>query len=1823
MQKFKNKFRKNVNNFKIIWYIKSIIILHWGSVFMEVINNRYRVLKFIKQNKVASSYLVQDLTLQKKVMLNIINYERVPKSLIHYYIEEFIVWTNIDSSRINKVYDFGIINLIDNKKLGDIKYFFTNDYYDDNKNFRTYINAKSNEKQILDLFIKLCQGIDYMHLQGFTYGNLNFNNICIIDEHQVQDVRLKDIPTLKLEENNHAGNHYSIKNKKEENNSNKNIKGDIEALGKMLFYLCIEGCEPFSTSIFGKEGIEVKKDLSKFFLDKIQIIIRKATSDKCEYDSVRDMVKDINHMLNLKYKLDEIGDVKNLNLNTKLIGRNEEVNLVLKQYGQILPDDSKDRLLLIHGDTGIGKTKFLNSVKNLLTYNKANVFYSFSTNNMENEPIKDILRQMVDECEHEVFEKYEKDLVNFISGIHCNKNMVHDELSNIPKERLKLLNRINGFINDFTKYKPIVIVIDDIHLADDFSIEILDYLCKRQIKNKSMLIILSYCDGRHVVNKNTLQFIENIKFKENATNILLNGLDEEKTGEMLKSILGMHDVPKKFSSLIYGKSYGNPLFIEEVIKNFYYSKIIYVDKESGYWSTDYNYSDIPIPSDINQILINQVQDLDHMSYDILSITSTFLNPISIETIIFMSKYKKQEVEKRIDIILDKGILCKKIGDQGFVYDFYNKLFKDLVYGRIVVDEQQNKHRLAAEFLEKQYMNGYENYIEELIYHLQKSNQKEKVINYSLQNSNKMKKYNNYVEAIKNLKNAMNALDENNWSLKGLEIIMEIAQLYEHIGEFNEAIKYFNKLQEKSKKLGILKYQRYSLNRKAAIYLDKNEISLVEKCVNEATEIANKYEDLENYLDYRLMQARLYNMQGKYIQARDICVKSIEICTDEYKVYKGFFYNMISYVYIINNNPAKAEEALNNSMDILTKENNPEGLVRALNNMGVIYGDFYQDTEKASEFYIKIIEICKKNNLIVSEIIAINNLGEGYFYQNDYYLALNYFREVEEKSKKHTLEASLFYSYVFLSKINIKIGDYQKAYEYYTLAKRELDNYSINDRDILEYYSACGELNLEFGDLEEAEKFIKKILKFSDKDEQLIQVNSEFLLKYIELVRSEYEDIKKILKDINDMLPKANNINIRIEWLCKVAGHLYDRELYDEGKAVLEDIQKLAEDREINYLNLYVNYLEAVYSKNNCLKSLNAALDFAKKQNNKKLESKICSDIGNYYFSKGDYFNAFVYYFECCEVFMNIIKQLPEKYRKTFVNFYNIRETINRLKHIKEYYYGSNKTLKNFNKEKVEIEEIYGLLNFINYKDIMENKYFVKSVKNFYSSLYYNEVHDIKAVLNNLTSNEINNLKLILQYMLYVTMGTHGYIIQEKNNGFESLVHGSNDKNLTEEDINILNLCKSNKDTVLISNIDKYMDNTVKGLKNIKACICIPVTTKMDNGRNFDDLGNEAYDNNIVAYVYLNSDRALNNFNTKSLKKCIQLNSLIGLIIEKYKLKKIAAYDKLTSTLTRKYLEEEIEKNLDMAAENKGIFSMLMFDLDHFKNINDKYGHQTGDEVLKQVCSIVKNNIRSTDICGRYGGEEFIILLKNINLEYAKKVAEKLRIKIEEAHILGDKEKVTVSMGIVAYPEHGQWKQQLIEKVDQALYIAKEKGRNQCVVWQEDIANKVKVTNKLTGIITGNEVQNNRNVLVMVELIELLNENLSLEGKIYRSLGRIIEITESQYGTLIRVEDDKVTKGFSRKAFEEQWINNVQLNNDMIKSVIKKKHGVYNIDWDNVIQKDTITGSPDWHSVMVVPLIKNDKINGILYLSASVRAKEFGFEDFNFVDTLAKIISNMI
>ena len=169
-------------------------------------------------------------------------------------------------------------------------------------------------------------------------------------------------------------------------------------------------------------------------------------------------------------------------------------------------------------------------------------------------------------------------------------------------------------------------------------------------------------------------------------------------------------------------------------------------------------------------------------------------------------------------------------------------------------------------------------------------------------------------------------------------------------------------------------------------------------------------------------------------------------------------------------------------------------------------------------------------------------------------------------------------------------------------------------------------------------------------------------------------------------------------------------------------------------------------------------------------------------------------------------------------------------------------------------------------------------------------------------------------------------------------------------------------------------------------------------------------------------------------------------------------DHLTGIHNRRYLDERIDSEAIRAHKYDMPLSMMMIDIDHFKAVNDRYGHQIGDRVLKRLCEVLIKEGRVTDVVARYGGEEIVILTIQTNISDTFNVAEKLRKTVETSIMVPvdkseDREdiRITVSIGVAGLDQQGFDSQAMIKKADKALYQAKSEGRNRVIAYHDEKA----------------------------------------------------------------------------------------------------------------------------------------------------------------------------
>jgi diguanylate cyclase (GGDEF)-like protein len=206
-------------------------------------------------------------------------------------------------------------------------------------------------------------------------------------------------------------------------------------------------------------------------------------------------------------------------------------------------------------------------------------------------------------------------------------------------------------------------------------------------------------------------------------------------------------------------------------------------------------------------------------------------------------------------------------------------------------------------------------------------------------------------------------------------------------------------------------------------------------------------------------------------------------------------------------------------------------------------------------------------------------------------------------------------------------------------------------------------------------------------------------------------------------------------------------------------------------------------------------------------------------------------------------------------------------------------------------------------------------------------------------------------------------------------------------------------------------------------------------------------------LYMENDLAANAFTPERLELLRIISSQAAISLDNARLFDLATTDGLTKLFVHRYFQLLLDQELQRSRRSLKPFSLVMMDIDDFKRFNDTYGHQLGDEVLRQVARTLKASVRAVDSPSRYGGEEFVLILPETDTNGALVVAEKVRKAVEDIAIPCGNEtlRVTISLGLATFPLHADGKEALIQSADAALYLSKRLGKNRVCTGVEMIS----------------------------------------------------------------------------------------------------------------------------------------------------------------------------
>lgn len=200
---------------------------------------------------------------------------------------------------------------------------------------------------------------------------------------------------------------------------------------------------------------------------------------------------------------------------------------------------------------------------------------------------------------------------------------------------------------------------------------------------------------------------------------------------------------------------------------------------------------------------------------------------------------------------------------------------------------------------------------------------------------------------------------------------------------------------------------------------------------------------------------------------------------------------------------------------------------------------------------------------------------------------------------------------------------------------------------------------------------------------------------------------------------------------------------------------------------------------------------------------------------------------------------------------------------------------------------------------------------------------------------------------------------------------------------------------------------------------------------------------LIGVMSLTTSEDQHVFNEDELELVVLIAAHISLALESHRLYELSVLDGLTNIYNRRYLDQRMSQELADSRRHSKPLTVALLDLDHFKSLNDTYGHQAGDQVLCDLTDIISGELREHDVLARYGGEEFALILAGTSSEDGLQLAERLRATIADRDFVYKDQvlPVTISLGQATFPQDGDDRMTLLRAADKALYKAKEAGRN--------------------------------------------------------------------------------------------------------------------------------------------------------------------------------------
>jgi len=1708
---------------------------------VELLNNRYRVLREFD----SMTFLVRDLVDHKHKIASIIDNEHIDRHLLDFYARAYGVYGNMRCVQIAKSLRFGIVKKIDGKK-NSLPQFYMIAEYTGGGVFNENTANDLNESDILNLFADACRGAFYMHAKDMIHGSICFDTILIIKNDWEYNLKYKDPAAVELWRRSFGGGDVYFSAPEVVSEGKTGVLADVYALGVLLF--CLLSKTVKSGRNFKHDYNAYKKKTNSEFAQKLMKLIGNMTCDAGKrYKTVPEALNAVNDAFGTDYAAFSRTELAHLSWNVPLVGRTEEYELISNIFDKIIAGRAEERCVRVHGVQGAGKTALLRELNNSMQLRGMSAYAAFGGDGS----IKELVRQLLDD-----YEGSHKDSSNFIKQINAFAGRIVSgnsaEINSLSK------NSLLKFIYDCIKDKPVVFFIDAMELA---GADVFDTLEKLMQVNKKLMLVFTCRDG--VANAALQAFID--KLGDNAADVNLSGLTEEETAQFIRSKLSHRRTPVIFAHHVYRTTMGNPLFTEEILGALQMSGDMFIG-ENGEWEVAYNtdeYGNIPMPSNIYGVAEEQARRLDPHSRSLLTAMSVFNIPVFASELAVCLGISVKSVAKTLNTVISIGAVREVATKKGTGYFFANKMLREYIYNTVEEESRQNLHSLAADALirGKPGITPDTLICGEIIYQLENAGRiGETLLEHRLANARMLSRAADYEKSVENYEKVMEQSGETP------EILLEIANTYILFGKRPVGREYFKRAAALAAAGNDPKYI-------VKIY-GEMLFKLYDDVLDGAKEIFDKHPNLqEECLDSYLIMLRehAYCLEGTIDDRNAVMERACSLCPPERHDLMASL--LLTWGHICYS-AAKLDDAMRYWRE--ARQNymitgDPYGLAASASNVGEVYLAL-NDVEAAKLFLSEGLEYTNRHRFVLVEEhireILLNCCIKGMEYENAIPLALE-IASLEQMYSAATYRQA-FMPYMFMDK-------YAEAYELAKVLDKHEGKFGISDFSEFfgaeaTYWSNRARFAVYMGDDEGARTFIDREAKECEGGEISDYIPYLYVPFYQASAAMKAQDYIQIqesygkIKDIADAHPGRQDI---LNLVCEFLILLHNGGgLECIGEALSAEIARGSSGKPAPIVRAKLGFLQSLTQTGEArLNTLTEARETARSSGQPLTLALICGALGRHYENENSYLSMY-YYIEACLTVQRLVKNVPEEFKESFVRRHNLLAPFEMIMG------GECKT--------------GGTLGQIYSKDlynrVLADEGLMASARKTHFERLPADIINPVDVIRGMGGDAAGNLNLLARYLAAITCAARCEMLIEDENGNSGgfAVIMSDDGNMdSQADIQILRRANALGAEILVTG-----GEAVTG-----AAMCLPVVL----------------DGAARGFVYLYADSVIHNLNKDSLNECKLFAKLLAANINQLAIKTSSTIDKLTGALNRTAFDLEFDRRIEKAGKDGGVFSIIMSDLDRFKNINDTYGHQIGDDVLRAAGRLIRANLNNNEIFGRYGdgvfgrygGEEFVIIIDGAGPESALELAERLRVAIDDAKLLGSRRPVTASMGVAVYGTHDITKEGLMDKADKALYVCKEQGRNQSMVYNPELMGKAKSVNTVGGIITGDTIKDGRRMRAVLDMIELVGQGLSFSAKAEIILAKITEMTEAESICLLMIENGVLTGEIGQHG-------KGGYDKNLAAAAIRTGESLYQ--------------TAEGNSSVCIPIYMDNIIKRALYLSTPAAKKEYKHADISFINYLCGFVT---